>query len=116
MSIHEITPQFGTPSPKLAIDPTILEAGLKYLLNEILVGRNIVVDVNVRDTASFQNEWRICIPPHEREVYRAISNILRYKDAVYSAHVKRGNMRPREYVVNVWCRSNDENGIVGSFD
>lgn len=119
MSIHEIRPQFtneGGPSPKLKVDPEILEWGLWLLMNEILVGRNIHVDVTARETLSSENEWRIVIPPREYDVYRTVSSILKYKEAVYSAHVRRGTMQPREFVVNVWCRPNGENAIVGSFD
>lgn len=119
MSIHEIRPQFtqdGGPSPKLKVDPRILRKGIQLLLNDIVLGRSIIVDVVVRETLSDRNEWRVCIPPRERDLYRAISNILKYKDAVYSAHVKRGTMQPREFVVNVWCRADDDNDIIGSFD
>lgn len=116
MSIHEIQPQFGTSSPKFKVDPTILERGLFLLLNDIVLGRNIAVDVIVQDTLSDQNEWRICIPPNERDLYRVISNILTFKDAVYSAHVQKGTMKPREFIVNVWCRSHKDNAIIGSGD
>lgn len=116
MSIHEIRPHFGGPSPKLKVDPEILEWGLRLLINEILVGRNIQVDVASYDTLSSENEWRIIIPPREYDVYRAVSSILKYKETVYSAHVKRGTMKPRQFTVNVWCRSNEEDRIIGSFD
>lgn len=119
MSIHEIRPQFtrdGGPSPKLKVDARILRKGIQLLLNDIVRGRNIAVDVTVHDTLCDQNEWRICIPPHERDIYRAISNILTVKDSVYSAHIQRGTMQPREFIVNVWCRTSGENTIVGSFD
>jgi len=116
MSIHEITPQFGVPSPKLKINPRILRRGIQLLLNDIVLDRNITVDIVVRDTLSAENEWRVCIPPHEPDIYRAVSSILNYKNAVYSAHVRRGTMQPREFVVNVWCRANDEDAIRGSFD
>jgi hypothetical protein len=119
MSIHEIRPQFtqdGIPSPKLKVDAGILRKGIQLLLNDILVGRNIAVDVSVRDTLSPRNEWRICIPPKEQDIYRAISNILAVKDAVYSAHIRRGTMQPREFQVNIWCRGKNEPAIVGSTD
>lgn len=117
--VSEIRPQFSSadvPSPKLNINPDLLGARIGKALRDVIAGRNIVVDVSVRNACSAMHEWRINIPPRELEIYAALGRILAGTNALYSMHLAAGDLDPHEFTVKVWCKSKRQPSIVGSFD
>lgn len=112
MSAFELRPQF-TSRPRLKVDTNILSLRIQEILRETITGRGIAVDVTCRDVGEPINEWRVNIPPREAEIYSMVGSIVAHTNAIYSAHVECGTLRPREYTVNVWCT---QKPIIGSAD
>ena len=117
--VFEIQPQFSNervPRPKLNVDTDLLGSRIRRAVESVIQGRNIVVDVTSRNVGSPVHEWRVNIPPREPEIYVAVSRILSHIQAMYSAHLRCGDLSPQEFTIHVWCRPRRHAPIIGSID
>lgn len=91
-----------------------LQSSLVRLFKDELSG--LVVDVDSRPTLEAHSVWRLNVPPRSPKLYAAISNLCAETNAFYREFIELGTMEPREFTVSIWCLSNSESPIKGSFD
>lgn len=114
----EKRPLIGGELEPVKVDVKTLGRRIQSSLASLVEGElsNIVVDVESRPTLSHAPEWRINVPAKMGRLYLATSELVSQADAFYREFVSLGAMEPRKFTVSVWCLSNNEEAIKGSFD
>ena len=116
--MREARPTFNSELEPVKMDVFTLSNRLQSSLRNLLEGevQSLVVDVNSRPTTGPTPEWRVNLPVKLPRLYDSISKLVDQADLFCRTFVELGAMEPREFTVTIWCSTNNEAPIKGSFD